>query len=549
MRRVLVERATRPVQAKRAIDAGYGDLIAASSVRAPRRLEPTEMPPLVQAKMESAFGADFSDVRVHTDSARAVDLSALAFTQGNDIHVAPGQWAPETTKGQELLGHELAHVVQQRAGRVTATAQRKGASLNDEPELEREADTLGARAARGVSGAPVEVALQRKEAPGGAPLKTGYDDVVDSARIQRKGSGLALPAEPTIQLQTPKQHPNQAATLATLATLRGNAENRFNLTTSYAEESLAVGDLTRDKLTSAIGVYRQAYDTFRGVLNRAQKEAQNQQRWTDIIIGVICGTAAGLAAAFVLPSTPAGWFALTLAEAGTAAASSAGQGVLSAGLGALASSQTQVAGQNISSAALDPMIQEVAMWQRVSAIYRSGLEMTPLIRASHNLTTVLGNLIADVRVFEAGGTTALTETRIAATTAQLVQQDAKFATGAAELQSKITELQTLRSNVQAIDPAARSAVQVERDIWILWMSSLPYNSNILDLDAIEDHIGPNGLHIVDFGSYTSDADENEAIDQARTTAMFLDAEANNTDVPPGQVVGGPTPSPARQPAR
>jgi len=63
------------------------------------------------------------------------------------------------------------------------------------------------------------------------------------------------------------------------------------------------------------------------------------------------------------------------------------------------------------------------------------------------------------------------------------------------------------------------------------MSSLSLNSNILDLDAIEDHIGPKGLKIVDFGRYTSDADENEAIENARNTAKQMQAEQAQTDIP------------------
>ncbi|APR88494.1 hypothetical protein A7982_13843 [Minicystis rosea] len=101
--------------------------------------------------MEAAFGADFSGVRVHSSSTHATALGALAYTQGNEIHVAPGQWAPETRQGQELLGHELAHVIQQREGRVQATAQYKDVALNDEAGLEAEADALGARAAQGLS--------------------------------------------------------------------------------------------------------------------------------------------------------------------------------------------------------------------------------------------------------------------------------------------------------------------------------------------------------------------------------------------------------------
>lgn len=77
--------------------------------------------PLDQATrgfMEPRFGQDFSRVRVHTDplaseSARAVN--AQAYTVGEDLVFAPGQYAPETESGNALLAHELTHVVQQSA--------------------------------------------------------------------------------------------------------------------------------------------------------------------------------------------------------------------------------------------------------------------------------------------------------------------------------------------------------------------------------------------------------------------------------------------------
>jgi hypothetical protein len=106
------------------------------------------LPEDVRAKMDAAFGFDFSSVRIH-EGERAAELGALAYTQGSAIHFAPGQYDPHSERGQELLGHELTHVVQQSQGRVQATAQAKGAALNDDAGLEREADERGARAARG----------------------------------------------------------------------------------------------------------------------------------------------------------------------------------------------------------------------------------------------------------------------------------------------------------------------------------------------------------------------------------------------------------------
>ncbi len=89
-----------------------------------------------------------SSVRIHQDSSLATDLGARAFTQGNNIHFAPGQFNVESQQGLQLLGHELWHVVQQREGRVKATGSIKGQALNDDPDLEREADEAGVQFAK-----------------------------------------------------------------------------------------------------------------------------------------------------------------------------------------------------------------------------------------------------------------------------------------------------------------------------------------------------------------------------------------------------------------
>jgi hypothetical protein len=108
------------------------------------------LPTPVQEKMGNAFDFDFSGVRVH-EGEQAASVGALAYTQGSDLHFAPGQYDPSGRAGQELIGHELAHVVQQSEGRVGATTQFKGVAGNDDAGLEHEADVWGARAAAGES--------------------------------------------------------------------------------------------------------------------------------------------------------------------------------------------------------------------------------------------------------------------------------------------------------------------------------------------------------------------------------------------------------------
>ncbi len=78
-----------------------------------------QLQPGIRSTMESAFGMDFSPVRLHTD-AQAVQLSknvnAQAFTYGSDIYFNAGKYNTDSTDGKRLLAHELTHVVQQGAG-------------------------------------------------------------------------------------------------------------------------------------------------------------------------------------------------------------------------------------------------------------------------------------------------------------------------------------------------------------------------------------------------------------------------------------------------
>ena len=71
----------------------------------------------VAEKVGPKLGDDFSDVRVHTDGhadALARSVSARAFTTGSDLYFAKGEYQPHTSHGDDLLAHELTHVVQQR---------------------------------------------------------------------------------------------------------------------------------------------------------------------------------------------------------------------------------------------------------------------------------------------------------------------------------------------------------------------------------------------------------------------------------------------------
>ena len=93
---------------------------------------------MLQALAEDLSGFAMDDVRVHYNSPEPATVQALAYTQGTDIYVAPGQ--------EQHLPHEAWHVAQQMAGRVEPTTEVSGLPVNDCIELEHEADVMGARA-------------------------------------------------------------------------------------------------------------------------------------------------------------------------------------------------------------------------------------------------------------------------------------------------------------------------------------------------------------------------------------------------------------------
>jgi len=80
------------------------------------------LPATVRDFMAPRFGADFRQVRIHTDmqaAAMSSELHARAFTYGQHIYFGTGQFAPDTHAGRELIAHELTHTLQQgeRIGR------------------------------------------------------------------------------------------------------------------------------------------------------------------------------------------------------------------------------------------------------------------------------------------------------------------------------------------------------------------------------------------------------------------------------------------------
>jgi hypothetical protein len=98
-----------------------GQVSSSIETRINKTTDGKPIPYIMRQAMEKAFGADFSDVRIH-DNAEANELSkslqARAFTNSNKIFFRAGEYDENSSKGQELLAHELTHIVQQNSHNI-----------------------------------------------------------------------------------------------------------------------------------------------------------------------------------------------------------------------------------------------------------------------------------------------------------------------------------------------------------------------------------------------------------------------------------------------
>ncbi|MGY0233105.1 eCIS core domain-containing protein [Longispora urticae] len=159
----------------------------------------TGLDPDTRGDMESRFGQDFGDVRVHTDSAAhdsAAAVNARAYTVGSNIVFQRGMYDPGSDQGRHTLAHELTHVVQQRSGPVDGTDAGGGVRVSDPSDrFEREAVATADRVMSGPS--PVAgVGSVPGPGGGGAVQRVAAGDVQrhaeDDAEVQRIEDGAPI---------------------------------------------------------------------------------------------------------------------------------------------------------------------------------------------------------------------------------------------------------------------------------------------------------------------------------------------------------------------
>lgn len=150
----------------------------------------------VRQDIETQFGRDLANVHIHTDTAAAelcAQVGARAFTVGSDIFFAPGEYAPETEAGRELLAHEMTHVVQQ-SGDIRTLCR----SVSPAPSPLPESGTPAAAAYARLSVLELPPIKHRHAAlysGAGATRAAGYERNTSRAQTSVWNSGVQLTEE------------------------------------------------------------------------------------------------------------------------------------------------------------------------------------------------------------------------------------------------------------------------------------------------------------------------------------------------------------------
>jgi hypothetical protein len=422
----------------------------------------------VRSEMETGFGADFSNVNIHTGS-DAVQMSkqmgAQAFTKGSDIYFNEGKYNPGTTQGKLLLAHELTHTIQQGGNNVpTSKTVPKVQKVED-----KNADDL--------------------------------KNLSENDRFMTEDIRMMLCAMDFNQM--------------------------YLLSANHSLASRNLGDAVKNKYLIEANKYSFAYNRYSNVIARAGKEAKNQNEWIAIGVSLGAGIGIGLLAAWALPATATAAFSLTASDALAVGVSSGIQGGLGTVVSSGISNAIKVPGEDLKPSGLSPEIIRTSVWQKAAEIYREGLSEIEFQKDLHYLNIMSIEVRRQIQKKLRGEDTRFNSKQLHKLAFLLNKARNILFMLKPIYVSRLKKQNENLSNIKSY--SGPDALEMERGIWILWMSGIPYSeSDILDLDEIEDYLstqkgigllGPKSILGVDFGEYwTSQNDEWNAI-----TAAFVKA--------------------------
>ncbi|MFJ9640923.1 DUF4157 domain-containing protein [Streptomyces sp. NPDC101178] len=223
---------------------GEGAVVRRSAVHDVLRTPGRPLDDTTRADMEARLGADFSDVRIHSDSAAkasAAEVGARAYTRGSHVVIGDGG------ADQHTLAHELTHVIQQRSGPVAGTVNGAGLKVSDPSDrFEREAEANATRVMRSaVPGAAAPVQGARPAAPA-----SGVAAVQRAAELSGLTGGGTTGA---FGQAVAGAEPEGVGTVAIVPVVLTPTLNLMDVAQKY-EEGFAGGTAPADRFALVIGV-------------------------------------------------------------------------------------------------------------------------------------------------------------------------------------------------------------------------------------------------------------------------------------------------------
>jgi hypothetical protein len=312
---------------------------------------------------------------------------------------------------------------------------------------------------------------------------------------------------------------------AALEAIRVNAETRHERITTFIRRSRAVLQSYKVRLLNAAALYKAAFSRHKAVLDKAKTAAADRAQMISTIAGFATGVVLGA------PGTVARLGLTKLAQsAGTAYA--AGSEVAELVMGKIGA----LAGGGPDEKAFDPTaeipeLKELAVWRTLAEMSDKLLSVSLLTAKLMKIVSAAGTAITEVRLREGRAKNLEKSDReLQALVSALQQADQASGTVDLALDDAGAEIDQLGAT-----PARSMDVdEVEQDIWIEWIADLT-DDDLLDEDVITDHLEALGVIgegrlfwddedgysrvpprlDVDFGSWVSDEDEEDAVNAAR----------------------------------
>jgi len=407
-----------------------------------------------RTSMEPLFAHDFSNVRVYQDSesdqlSRA--LGATAFTTGNDIFFRDGAYRPSSQRGQQLIAHELTHVVQQEGVTPASGTALTVGSVDDVAEIEAEqaaeavtADMQDGQIER-TSTRPSSVSRSIQRAPDAAPAPTATQTAPTTAPTTTPAPTTASPLPATV-------------TAASVEQLGAGLQARQTHLGNFLSQAQTDISNIRGYFKWVNDVYERCYEHYDLVLKQAKKQADTQQAWMDFISGVITGLAIGV----IFDAIPA----LAVAKGLLKAASEVGSGAVSGGIGAATKTDAPALAPPIE---LNPAFKKVVALQQLDQLNSEVLALAvPGTMVYTNPLLQIERLKAELRVSAAGGQRQLSDDEMQKMYADLVTFDGKSVQFDESLKQAELKFDALRAAYMG--KQAPTDQRCEQDIWIPWIA-------------------------------------------------------------------------------